>query len=90
MPYGNKPGSWGDDGTEMDALLGKAVTSKYVRFKIVDALDADEFLEFRIQQDAITLDIDLIITEFVNSGDEESAASIWDAAVDSLRFTIGA
>ena len=68
----------------------KAVTSKYVRFKIVDALDADEFLEFRIQQDAITLDIDLIITEFVNSGDEESAASIWDAAVDSLRFTIGA
>jgi hypothetical protein len=74
----------------MDALLVKAVTSKYVRFKIVDALDADEFLEFRIQQDAITLDIDLIITEFVNSGDEESAASIWDAAVDSLRFTIGA
>jgi hypothetical protein len=36
------------------------------------------------------MDIDLIITEFVNSGDEESAASIWDAAVDSLRFTIGA
>ncbi len=79
-----------DDGTEMDALLVKAVTSKYVRFKIVDAVDTDEFLEFRIQQDAITLDIDLIITEFVNSGDEESAASIWDAAVDSLRFTIGA
>jgi hypothetical protein len=61
-----------------------------VRFKILDAADSDEFLEFRIQQDAITLDIDLIITEFVNSGDEESAASIWDAAVDSLRFTIGA
>ena len=74
----------------MDALLVKAVQSKYVRFKIVDAVDSDEFLEFRIQQDAITLDIDLIITEFVNSGDEESAASIWDAAVDSLRFTIGA
>jgi hypothetical protein len=57
---------------------------------MLDAADSDEFLEFRIQQDAITLDIDLIITEFVNSGDEESAASIWDAAVDSLRFTIGA
>jgi hypothetical protein len=68
----------------------KAVQSKYVRFKIADAVDSDEFLEFRIQQDAITGDIDLIITEFVNSGDEESAASIWDAAVDSLRFTIGA
>ena len=59
-------------------------------FSQFDAVDTDEFLEFRIQQDAITLDIDLIITEFVNSGDEESAASIWDAAVDSLRFTIGA
>ena len=38
-----------DDGTEMDALLVKAVQSKYVRFKILDAADSDEFLEFRIQ-----------------------------------------
>lgn len=86
---GNYNFKW-DDGTEMDAVLVKAVTSKYVRFKLADAVDSDEYMEFRIQQDAITGDIDLIITEFVNAGDEDSAASIWDTAVDNLRFTIGA
>lgn len=78
-----------DDGTETDAKLIKAVTMKYVRFKMADAHDADEYLEFRIQQDAITGDIDLVITEFVNSGEEDMAASIWDSAYDSLRYTIG-
>ena len=78
-----------DDGTEANAIFLKAVNSKYVRFKMVDAPDSEEFLEFRIAQDAITGDIDLIITEFVNAGDEDNTAAIWDAAVDNLKYTIG-
>lgn len=78
-----------DDGTEANAILLKAVNSKYVRFKMVDAPDSEEYLEFRIAQDAITGDIDLIITEFVNAGDEDNTAAIWDAAVDNLKYTIG-
>ena len=78
-----------DDGTESNAILVKSVNSKYVRFKMTDAADPDEFLEFRISQDAITGDIDLIITEFVNAGDEDNTAAIWDAAVENLKYTIG-
>ena len=66
-----------DDGTEANAILVKSVNSKYVRFKMVDA------------QDAITGDIDLVITEFVNAGDEDNTAAIWDAAVENLKYTIG-
>jgi uncharacterized protein YndB with AHSA1/START domain len=78
-----------DDGTETNAILIKAVNSKYVRFRMLDAPDLEEYLEFRIAQDAITGDVDLVITEFVNAGDEDNTAAIWDAAVDNLKYTIG-
>ena len=78
-----------DDGTESNAILIKAVNSNYVRFRMLDALDLEEYLEFRIAQDAITGDVDLVITEFVNAGDEDNTAAIWDAAVDNLKYTIG-
>ena len=50
----------------------------------------DEFMEFRIVQDDITGDVELVITEFINDGEEDNAASIWDSAVDNLRHVIGA
>ncbi len=78
-----------DDGTEANAVLVKSVNGKYVRFKMTDAADAEEFMEFRIAQDAITGDIDLVITEYVNAGDEDNTAAIWDAAVENLKYTIG-
>lgn len=78
-----------DDGTETNAILTKSVNGKYVRFRLLDAPDVEEFLEFRISQDAITGDIDLVITEYVNEGDEDNTAAIWDAAVENLKYTIG-
>lgn len=80
---------WEDD-TEVNAQLVKNVTNKYIRFTLDNAHGNDEYLEFRIIQDDITGDVELIITEFINSGEEDMAASIWDSAVDSLRHVIGA
>jgi hypothetical protein len=67
----------------------KNVTNKYIRFAVQNA-DKDEYLEFRISQDDITDDVELIITEYVNESEEDIAASIWDSAVNSLRHIIGA
>ena len=47
-------------------------------------------MEFRIEQDEITGDVELMITEFVNSDEAEMAASIWDVAVENLCSIIGA
>jgi uncharacterized protein YndB with AHSA1/START domain len=80
---------WEDD-TEVNALLVKNVTNKYVRFTLDNAQANDEYLEFRIVQDDITGDVELVITEFINEGEADMAASIWDSAVDSLRRVIGA
>ena len=78
-----------EDGTRNDAVLLKNVVNKYVKFSVLAAPTPEEFLEFRIQQDDISGDVDLVITEFVDEGEEEMAASIWDAAVDNLRYIIG-
>jgi hypothetical protein len=79
-----------NDGSETLANVLKNVTNKYIKFAIVNAPTEDEFLEFRISQDAITDDVELIITEFVNEDEEEVSASLWDSAVDNLRHIIGA
>lgn len=79
--------SW-EDGTECHANMSKSVTNKYTRFEVIDG--EGDYLEFRIEQDAITGDVELVITEFVEPDEAEMAASIWDAAVENLCSIIGA
>lgn len=78
-----------EDGTEATCEVIKNVTNKYIRFSVLNG-EKDEYLEFRVSQDAITDDVELVVTEFVNENEEENAISIWDSAVDELRHTIGA
>lgn len=80
--------SW-EDGTEYFAKIIKNIPNKYVRFQIEEAAE-NEFLEFRIEQDEITGDVELLITEFVETTEVDMAASIWDVAVENLCSIIGA
>ncbi len=80
--------SW-EDGTENVAKMVKNVTNKYTRFEFINGSDG-EFLEFRIEQDEITGDVELIIVEFVIEEEAQMAASIWDSAVEDLCAIIGA
>jgi uncharacterized protein YndB with AHSA1/START domain len=78
-----------EDGTETIAEILKNVTNKYIRFSISKS-EPDEYMEFRVVQDDITDDVELVITEFVNEDEEDMAADIWDSAVDNLKHIIGA
>jgi uncharacterized protein YndB with AHSA1/START domain len=80
--------SW-EDGTENVAKMVKNVTNKYTRFEFSNGSEG-EFLEFRIEQDEITRDVELIIVEFVIEEEAQMAASIWDSAVEDLCAIIGA
>lgn len=80
--------SW-EDGTEYQAKVLKNVPNKYIKF-IIEGAAEGEFLEFRIDQDDITGDVELLITEFVNEDEADMAASIWDVAVENLCSIIGA
>jgi hypothetical protein len=77
-----------DDGTAYRAKMIKSTTNKMTRFELID--QPGDYLEFKIDQDDITGDVELIITEFVEEEEAEMAASIWDSAIDTLCSTIGA
>lgn len=79
-----------NDGTEQVAEMIKQVTNKLIRFKIEGAQSEEEYMEFKIDEDSITGDIELIITDFCIEEDAENVASLWDSAVENLRHIIGA
>lgn len=87
MGNGHYRFSW-DDGTEYHATMVKSVPNKCTRFDIMDT--DGEYLEFKIDQDDITGDVELIISEFIDPEEAEIAADIWDSAIDSLCSIIGA
>ena len=79
-----------EDGTSQHYELLKSVTNKYIKFVPTDPSSRDEFLEFRIISDDITGDVELVITEFVDEGEADEIASLWDSAVETLCQRIGA
>lgn len=87
---GNKYTFKWDDGTVQEAELVKSVLNKTVQFNITNAPTEGEVLHFTISEDSITGDIELVIVDYANVGEEENQAAIWDSSVDYLRQIIGA
>jgi hypothetical protein len=61
---------------------------KLVRFQWEGKPD-HTFFEFRIETDDLTNDTSLIITDFAEDGDKESARLLWDNQINRLRKAIG-
>jgi uncharacterized protein YndB with AHSA1/START domain len=61
---------------------------KLVRFQWEGKPDYS-FFEFRIETDDLTNDTSLIITDFAEDGDKESARLLWDNQINRLRKAIG-
>ena len=79
------------DGTEEVAELIIKKTGERIRFKWLESEDDESFFEIRIQVDAITKDVSLIVTDFADDEDEvEEAKQLWENQIDELRQTIGA
>ena len=65
-------------------MKGLVINGRKVKMMIV-------ILEFRIEVDALTKDVSLIITDFAE--DEESVEEskrLWENQIDELKHTIGA
>ena len=79
------------DGEEEKAELITKKTDDRVRFKWLESVDDDSFFEIKIQVDALTKDVSLIITDFAEDEDEvEESKQLWENQIDELRHTIGA
>ena len=80
--------SW--DGTEEVAELITKKADERVRFKWVESEDDESFFEIKIQVDALTKDVSLIITDFAeDEQDQEEQTELWNKQISGLKRAIG-
>ncbi|MFP4060422.1 MAG: START-like domain-containing protein [Bacteroidales bacterium] len=80
------------DNTEQQAeVLGKK-ENKFIRFRWIDDEEAEEgadYFEFKINQDELTNDLALVITDFAEEDEKNDAIDLWDTQIAELKHTIG-
>jgi|TARA_B110000285_G_scaffold107752_1_gene122459 uncharacterized protein YndB with AHSA1/START domain len=79
------------DGVEEEAELIIKKAGERIRFKWLESEGDDSFFEIKIQVDALTKDVSLIVTDFADDEDEvEESKQLWENQIEELRHTIGA
>ena len=79
------------EGEEEKAELITKKNGERIRFKWLESEDDDSFFEIKIEVDAITKDVSIIITDFADDEDEvEESKQLWENQIDELKHTIGA
>ena len=78
------------DGAEEQAKLISKKTDAKLRLKWLDSEDDDSYFEFRIEVDALTNDVALIITDFAEEDEIEESKMLWENQISELKQLIGA
>lgn len=78
------------DNSEQRADIIQRKENKYIRFRWEDDDDPElHWFEFRINTDELTGDTALIITDFVEEEDKDSAIELWNSQIAKLKHVIG-
>ena len=78
------------DGSEEVAKLLQKKADERIRFKWLEDESAEGYFEFKIQIDAITKDVSLIVTDFAEENEVDEAKMLWENQISELKYTIGA
>ena len=76
------------EGSEAKAKIASKKDNAYIRFKWVDS-DDDTYFQLEIQQDDITSDVALMVTDFSEPEDTKENSLLWDAQVQNLKHLLG-
>ena len=77
-----------DDSEEQAKLIAKK-NGERIKFKWLADEDTDYFFEFRIQEDEITKDVSLIVTDFSDEDEMEENKMLWESAISELKHILG-
>jgi len=77
------------DDSEEEAKRVSYKTNERIRYKWL-AEEDDTYFEFRIEVDAITKDVSLIVTAFSDEDEIEESKMFWENQIAELKHTIGA
>ncbi|APG66373.1 hypothetical protein LPB136_01905 [Tenacibaculum todarodis] len=78
------------DGTEEQAEIVTKKSGERIRFKWLESEDDESYFEIKIQVDALTKDVSLIVTDFADEDEVEESKQLWENQIEELRHTIGA
>jgi uncharacterized protein YndB with AHSA1/START domain len=78
------------DGSDQKAKLLKLKTNQFIRFKWEENDTQEDYFEFLIQVDEITLDVSLMITDFAeDEQDQKEQTELWNKQISILKRAIG-
>ncbi len=77
------------DDSEEEAKRVSYKTNERIRYKWL-AEDDNTYFEFKIEVDAITKDVSLIVTAFADDDEVEESKMFWENQISELKHTIGA
>jgi len=77
------------DGSEQQAELLSKKDNRLIRFHWLDSEDEESFFEFRIEIDALTNDLSLIITDFAEEDEIDESIELWDSQISELKHVLG-
>ena len=78
------------DGNDQKAKLLKLKMNQFIKFKWEENDTKEDYFEFLIQVDEITLDVSLIITDFAEGEqDQEEQTEPWNKQISVLKRAIG-
>ncbi len=79
---------WDDSEEEAEIITRKS--NEYAKYKWLESEGDNSYFEFRIQVDAITKDLSLIVTDFAEEDELEESKMLWESQIDELKHNIGA
>ncbi len=79
---------WGDSEEVAERLAQK--TDQFIRFKWQEDEDPNAYFEFKIQVDALTKDVSLLVVDFAEEDEIEESKMFWENQISELKHTIGA
>lgn len=77
------------DDTEEQARLLTQKRDQFIKYKWLEDEDESSYFEFRIEIDAITKDVALLITDFADEDEVEESKLLWESQIDQLQGLIG-
>ncbi len=78
------------DGSDQKAKLLKLKMNQFIRFKWEENDTQEDYFEFLIQVDEMTLDVSLIITDFAeDKQDQKEQTALWSKQISILKRAIG-
>jgi uncharacterized protein YndB with AHSA1/START domain len=77
------------EGSEEKAKLVSKNKGQAIRFQWVDDEDTDYYFEMRIQVDAITKDVSIMVTDFAEDDEIEEGKMLWENMISELKQLLG-